>query len=110
VTAWLVSGTAAGAGTSVWPSVFIVLGLLWAGLGPLLINLDPMPLSPRAFLVQEAAFHLAPLAIVLWFTTRWLEVSAHAGLAAWCWWALAAFAALASLGFAYKLWREPTSP
>jgi hypothetical protein len=110
LTAWLVSGTAAGAGTSVWPAVFIAFGLVWCGLAPLLINLDPVPLGPKAFLVQEGALHLAPLAIVLWFSARWLEGSAYAHLASWCWWALGAFAALASLGLAYKLWREPTSP
>jgi hypothetical protein len=105
ITGWVVSDNAPGTPASAWPLVFVVFGWVAALLMPLLINLTMENLGARQFLVREAAFHLFPAAVVTWFTAHGSAGTAYAHLATWCWWALAATAALALAGWLYLAWR-----
>lgn len=84
-------------------------GWLYALLVPVLINLT-MDLSARQFLVQETGFHLAPAAVVTWFTAHGVAGTAYAHLGEWSWWALGVATVVASASFTYCVWRDIRLP
>ena len=110
LTGWLVSGSPPGTLTSVWPAVFMGVGLIYAGLAPVFLNVGTQHLSPRRFLVMEAGFHLLPALAVTWATAALVQGTAYAYLARWCWWGLGACAMLGVGGFLHRVWQSATSP
>ena len=101
-TAWSVAEVPPGSATSGWALAFLVIGLLYAGIVPALMDLQLPGLPAGRYLSLRAAFHWLPFAGVTAGTVAWLQGSAYGFRVPWCW---ATWLASARLTLAIALWR-----
>lgn len=108
VTAWTVSDNPPGTETSWVPAAFVVFGLM-GGVLRSALDAQEGDAKPAIYLVRSL-LGLLPFALVVWGAGAWMEGSAYAYLAAWCWWTLGACAVMLALGAFVRCWRACLPP
>ena len=106
VTAWVVSDTPAGAERSWWAATFFVLGLLYGGFMPAMLNMEDGSNSVREFLLLSLVFNLVPFGVAVGLATWGVWETAYHVYAWWMWGTLAACVLMTIGGVIYR-WLNP---